>query len=470
MEANASKSLPWDALGNTRGDIPWAALDQFADAAVADRDVLEELLDLYDGFQETVYERGSFECLYVPAILAMAAPRLSDTGRDRAARFLLRSLMIAGATDDEPMQDVLPAAIGALGPETVLPVIPEFMPEDYQPWEAAFGLWQMAKLACQTDDPGLREPIIKLCTEALEKAERGLLDIGEVDYAGFVLARIGHVESRPLIQRLYDKTELGDLKDSLDLLDGKRVPPADEDAWDIPVAEWLTENWKFLREWYEGGHDAEGDTEEEQYGAAYRRAEELAAEFAKSAAMPDQPPDVRDDARAIALFLMENAWVYAGAKPEDLDEPVLQEVLLEVFPRKISGSKLFFERTIPATQAFLDWLEAKGILTDVAGLKQTIGKWHKEIVHRGNDPRYWGMAKGFVMTAQDQGVDLGDEEAMDRFMGEYNSQIEQIGQYEPAERDSEPVTAPIVRDGAKVGRNEPCPCGSGKKYKKCCGR
>lgn len=23
--------------------------------------------------------------------------------------------------------------------------------------------------------------------------------------------------------------------------------------------------------------------------------------------------------------------------------------------------------------------------------------------------------------------------------------------------------------GKKVGRNEPCPCGSGKKYKKCCG-
>jgi preprotein translocase subunit SecA len=26
-----------------------------------------------------------------------------------------------------------------------------------------------------------------------------------------------------------------------------------------------------------------------------------------------------------------------------------------------------------------------------------------------------------------------------------------------------------VRSGAKVGRNDPCPCGSGKKYKKCCG-
>ena len=28
---------------------------------------------------------------------------------------------------------------------------------------------------------------------------------------------------------------------------------------------------------------------------------------------------------------------------------------------------------------------------------------------------------------------------------------------------------PIRRDNQKVGRNDPCPCGSGKKYKKCCG-
>ena len=29
--------------------------------------------------------------------------------------------------------------------------------------------------------------------------------------------------------------------------------------------------------------------------------------------------------------------------------------------------------------------------------------------------------------------------------------------------------APVRRAGPKVGRNDPCPCGSGKKYKKCCG-
>jgi SEC-C motif-containing protein len=29
--------------------------------------------------------------------------------------------------------------------------------------------------------------------------------------------------------------------------------------------------------------------------------------------------------------------------------------------------------------------------------------------------------------------------------------------------------APVVRDAPRIGRNDPCSCGSGKKYKKCCG-
>ena len=34
----------------------------------------------------------------------------------------------------------------------------------------------------------------------------------------------------------------------------------------------------------------------------------------------------------------------------------------------------------------------------------------------------------------------------------------------------EQKAAHTVRKEAKVGRNDPCPCGSGKKYKQCCGR
>jgi len=28
----------------------------------------------------------------------------------------------------------------------------------------------------------------------------------------------------------------------------------------------------------------------------------------------------------------------------------------------------------------------------------------------------------------------------------------------------------VKNDEPKVGRNDPCPCGSGKKYKQCCGK
>ena len=30
------------------------------------------------------------------------------------------------------------------------------------------------------------------------------------------------------------------------------------------------------------------------------------------------------------------------------------------------------------------------------------------------------------------------------------------------------MALPYMREAPKVGRNDPCPCGSGKKYKKCC--
>lgn len=46
------------------------------------------------------------------------------------------------------------------------------------------------------------------------------------------------------------------------------------------------------------------------------------------------------------------------------------------------------------------------------------------------------------------------------------SQTSQAG----PERSEEPALAPLPASSQKVGRNEPCPCGSGKKYKQCHGR
>lgn len=47
--------------------------------------------------------------------------------------------------------------------------------------------------------------------------------------------------------------------------------------------------------------------------------------------------------------------------------------------------------------------------------------------------------------------------------------VRAIHAYWLARRDEHaPVSEPVRRNAPRVGRNDPCPCGSGKKYKKCC--
>jgi preprotein translocase subunit SecA len=44
------------------------------------------------------------------------------------------------------------------------------------------------------------------------------------------------------------------------------------------------------------------------------------------------------------------------------------------------------------------------------------------------------------------------------------------GRAQPGPGSAGPPPEPFKRDGRKVGRNEPCPCGSGKKFKQCHGK
>ena len=51
------------------------------------------------------------------------------------------------------------------------------------------------------------------------------------------------------------------------------------------------------------------------------------------------------------------------------------------------------------------------------------------------------------------------------------SAVPQAGEAAPETPVSRPDPGvPYQRDEEKVGPNDPCPCGSGKKFKKCCGK
>ena len=48
--------------------------------------------------------------------------------------------------------------------------------------------------------------------------------------------------------------------------------------------------------------------------------------------------------------------------------------------------------------------------------------------------------------------------------------LQAINSLDNGEQIKSEVNRTVVNDGPKVGRNDPCPCGSGKKYKNCCGK
>jgi preprotein translocase subunit SecA len=61
-------------------------------------------------------------------------------------------------------------------------------------------------------------------------------------------------------------------------------------------------------------------------------------------------------------------------------------------------------------------------------------------------------------------IQIAEPERLDEIRQPREQQLFFSGGEEPAKKK------PVKRGKKKIGRNAPCPCGSGKKYKKCCGR
>jgi preprotein translocase subunit SecA len=84
-----------------------------------------------------------------------------------------------------------------------------------------------------------------------------------------------------------------------------------------------------------------------------------------------------------------------------------------------------------------------------------------------------------INVRQEEDVQALDEQMQaPREMHFEHAEVSALGEIQPdaeaefAAQPSQSATAqqPFIRDGNKVGRNDPCPCGSGKKYKQCHGR
>ncbi len=80
--------------------------------------------------------------------------------------------------------------------------------------------------------------------------------------------------------------------------------------------------------------------------------------------------------------------------------------------------------------------------------------------------KYQARPEGIKLSRRQFSVEGPEETDLNRTFREANRRLSAARA--AGGEGEKPVRQPVIK-GEKVGRNDPCPCGSGKKYKKCCG-
>ena len=146
----------------------------------------------------------------------------------------------------------------------------------------------------------------------------------------------------------------------------------------------------------------------------HEKIENWVSDFCQGDGLEPFSPAIRDVAAQVLVAFGTAACEARGIEPEEIEEPDVKAALLGKVARLAVGEAA--RRDVPAVcAAFLSRLEAEGRL----GGGRLLGAYAK------------ALNTAYLETASGK-------------------------------------PKPIVRPGSKLGRNDPCPCGSGRKYKKCC--
>ena len=136
-------------------------------------------------------------------------------------------------------------------------------------------------------------------------------------------------------------------------------------------------------------------------------------------------PDIRE----IVQRFLASCYEDAGVAPRELDGDGLRQVLVECLPRRFGVRDPLAEPTEEILGAYLEHLIETQMVVHAFELRQALAESAESfrIVVRSGDAHGSGIA----------------------------------------------VTGPgktVKHRAEKTGRNDPCPCGSGAKFKKCCGK
>ncbi len=117
-------------------------------------------------------------------------------------------------------------------------------------------------------------------------------------------------------------------------------------------------------------------------------------------------------------------------RPADLGQGDLEELLLRIYPRKITVlDRADTEDTIPAVRDFLAYLAESGEMAEAAvrKLERELDRIAPRFADAVMDPANWGMARSFVQAMAADGVEMGDQAAIDRWIAAYNARVDPLG-------------------------------------------
>ena len=165
---------------------------------------------------------------------------------------------------------------------------------------------------------------------------------------------------------------------------------------------------------------------------------------------PVAPEEVKDmNAKKLKHMLKERAVKLYEQKEAEFPEPEHIRELERVVLLKVIDNK---------------WMDH---IDDMDQLRQGIGLQ----AYGQRDPKVEYKMIGYEMFDEmTRAISSDTIRTLYRVKIEQKAEREEVAKVTGTNKDESAVRAPKKRENKKIYPNDPCPCGSGKKYKQCCGR
>ncbi len=172
------------------------------------------------------------------------------------------------------------------------------------------------------------------------------------------------------------------------------------------------------------------------------------------------------------LFTIENDFNFTIRELDNIDKKDIIKMAQE------AAHERYKEKEAELTPAILRELERAVLLRvvdtkwmqhidDMAELKRGITLRS----YSGKDPVVAYRFEGFEMfDAMIESICEDTVRTLYHIRLQKNEEVKRVQVLKPEDTGSDGSVSATRRNTGKVGRNDPCPCGSGKKYKKCCGQ